>query len=105
MRRLYLILAIAGFVLPYAFLIQFMLEPGASAGMMFRQLFANNTTRLFAADLGVSAMVFLVWSYREGRRLGMRWWAYWLATAGVGLCFGWPLFLYVRESRLESQAD
>lgn len=101
MKRIYLILAVLGCILPYAVIGAYLLGGGPDFGVLFERFLANQMAQLFAADLLVSALVFLVYSWIEARRLGMRnWWAYLLATMMVGLSFGLPLFLYFREDKL-----
>ena len=102
MRRLYLILAFVGFVLPYYFFVSFLTENGLNVQLFFEQLFANNIAAFFAVDLIITAIVFLIFSYQEARRYRMgNWWAYLLATLLIGPSFALPLFLYIREARIE----
>ena len=105
MKRLYLILALAGLVLPYYFFISFLLEQGFYLPLLMDQLFANDISTFFAVDLLITAVVFLLFSYQEAQKLQMRnWWAYAVATLVVGPSFSFPLFLFTRRSRLESAA-
>jgi Terpene cyclase DEP1 len=56
-------------------------------------------------DVIVSAFVLLSFIQNEGKRLGMR--LLWLPTLGtllVGVSFGLPLFLYLREPQLDKAA-
>lgn len=101
MKRIYLILAVLGFILVYAVIGAYLLGGGPELGVIFERFLSNQIGQLFAADLLVSAVVFLVFSWSEARRLGMRnWWVYLLATMLVGLSFSLPLFLYFREEKL-----
>ena len=101
MRRLYLILAAAGFVVPYYFLISFLTANGLNLTLLVEQLFGTPISTFFAADVIITAVVFWVFSYQEARRLQLRrWWVYVVATLLVGPSFALPLFLYVRETRL-----
>lgn len=103
MKRLYLFLAIIGFVLPYFFFISFLLENGLDLGLFFDQLFANDISTFFAVDLIITAIVLLVFIYKEAHRLHMgNRWAYGVATFLVGPSFAMPLFLFFRESKLET---
>ncbi len=106
MRRLYLLLAIVGFVLPYYFFVSFVMANGLNLRLVLSQLFANNISSLFAIDLIISAIVFWVFLYRESQTCQMRnWWIYIVATLIVGTSFAWPLFLYFREGRIEALAS
>lgn len=104
-RTLYLLLAIAGFALPYYFFLSFLIENGLDLVLLVNQLFANDISTFFAVDLLITAIVFLVFTYRESQRHGMKnWWVYIVATLLVGPSFAFPLFLYFRESHLEATA-
>jgi hypothetical protein len=53
-------------------------------------------------DVFVSAAALLVFSFAEGSRLGVRGrWLPAVAALAVGVSLGLPLFLYMRERRLE----
>jgi hypothetical protein len=101
MKRLYLILAIAGFILPYYFFISFLTANGLNLSLLIGQLFATPISTFFVVDLLITALVFWVFLYQEARRRQMkRWWVYLVATLLVGPSFALPLFLYFRETRL-----
>ena len=101
MKRLYLILAVAGFVVSYYFLISFLAANGLNLSLLVEQLFGMPISTFFAVDLIITAVVFWVFLYREASRLQMkRPWAYVMATLLVGPSFALPLFLYFREMRL-----
>jgi formate hydrogenlyase subunit 3/multisubunit Na+/H+ antiporter MnhD subunit len=102
MRRVYLILSIAGFVLPYYFLVTFLLENGFDLGLILDQLFANRISTFFAVDLILTAIVFLIYSYTETRTLKVKNWShYLLATLLIGPSFALPFFLYNRTGWLD----
>jgi hypothetical protein len=101
MRRLYLLLAVAGFVLPYYFLVAFLLSYGPNLGMLIEKLFASQISTFFATDLIITAVVFLIFSNAESKRLGIgNWWVFLLSTLVIGPSFSLPLFLYLREGRI-----
>ncbi len=101
MGRLYLILAIAGFVAPYYFLIHFLAANGLNLTLLVEQLFGTPISTFFAVDLIITALVFWVFLYQEARRLQLRrWWVFVVATLLVGPSFALPLFLHFRETRL-----
>lgn len=103
MKKLYLFLAIAGFVLPYCFFVSFLVANGPDVPLLFHQLFANDISTFFAADLIITALVFLAFVVREAPKLGMgNRWVYVLATLLVGPSCALPLLLYVRESRMQA---
>jgi hypothetical protein len=105
MRKLYLVLAVLGFVLPYYFFLSFLIENGPDLGLLVSELFVNDISTFFAVDLIITALVFLVFMLREAGRYQMRnWWLYILATLAVGPSFAFPLFLYFREARIATLA-
>ena len=98
----YLILCILGLVLPYWQFIPWVAAHGLNMRLFIQQLFANRIGGFFAMDVLVSAVVLFVFIGRESARLGGRgWWLPQLAVLLVGVSLGLPLFLYMREVRLE----
>lgn len=101
-KTIYLIGAIIGIVLPYFFLIQFLMQYGFDLPLFFQQMFANPIASMFAVDLLITSFVFWVFLFAEGRRLDMGYlWLYVLLNLFVGLSLALPLFLYFREGALE----
>jgi hypothetical protein len=101
-RTLYLALCVAGVVLPYSQLIPFLREHGLDLRLFFEQLFSNQIGGFFGWDVIVSSVVLWVFVFVEGRRAGVRHlWAPLAANLAVGVSLGLPLFLYLRERRLE----
>jgi hypothetical protein len=72
LKRLYLLGAILGTALPYAFFVPFLLEHGLNIGLLLNQLFANDISAFFGMDVIVSSLVLWVFIFAEGRWLGMR---------------------------------
>jgi hypothetical protein len=104
-RILYLILCVAGTVLPYSQLIPFLREHGLDTSMFVQQLFENKVSGFFGLDVIVSSLVLWVFVYSEGTRMRMRHlWLYVVANLLVGVSLGLPLFLLVRQSKLDSAA-
>lgn len=106
LRHLYLFFAIVGLLLPYSQFIPWIIEQHALDVLLFVQdLFANRISGFFGWDVIVSAIVLISFIQLEGRRLGMRF--LWLPTLGtlvVGVSFGLPLFLYLRQVQLDRTA-
>ncbi len=101
MKRLYLILALAGLVVPYTFFISFLAQHGLNLSLLIEQLFGTPISAFFAVDLIITAIVFWVFLFQEARRMQMRRrWAYVVVTLLVGPSFALPLFLYFREDQL-----
>jgi hypothetical protein len=110
MKTLYLLLAIAGFFAPLYWLLEattldnnlfFWTQPT----LTLQGMFANTYATGFAVDLLCVVTVFVLWSWAEARRLGMRAvWVYWVLALLFGLAGPFPLFLYFREQRLSQGA-
>ena len=101
MRRVYLLAAVAGFILPYFFLIRFLLEHGFNLALLAQQMFGTPIAAFFSMDVIVSSLVLWVFIFREGRRLGMKHlWIYVLLNLTVGVSLALPAFLYMREEKL-----
>ena len=102
MKTLYLSLCVLGTALPYSQFIPFLREHGLDARLFLEQLFATRIGGFFGMDVIVSSVVLWVFVRAEGRRLGMRHlWAPIAANLAVGVSLGLPLFLYLRERRLQ----
>lgn len=98
MRTIYLLLAVAGLVVPYYFFTSFLLQYGLDPAAFVQQLFATPISTFFAVDVILTAVVFLIFMFREAARRGIpQPWVYVLATLLVGPSFAFPLFLYARE--------
>lgn len=99
--RIFLALTIIGFVVPNAMVAAFIADNGLEIGHYFSDWVANLPATQILVDLLIVGAAFLVWAAYEGPRAGIRrWWVIFPASALVGLCFGVPLFLYMRERAL-----
>jgi hypothetical protein len=102
LKTSYLILCLLGVVLPYWQLAPWLAANGLDVPLLLRQLFSNRVGAFFGLDVFVSAAALLVFVGSEGSRLGMRGrWLPVLALFAVGVSLGLPLFLYMRERKLE----
>jgi hypothetical protein len=93
---------VLGFVLPYSQFVPWLFEHGLSVTLFFRELFANRVSAFFVMDVIVSAIVLIWFIQTEGKRLRIR--LLWLPTVGtlmVGVSFGFPLFLLLRQVALD----
>jgi len=107
MKRIYLLLVLGGFILPNIFVVRESINTGnillwRDLGATFEGMFANNISSAFAIDLLFVVLLFVVWTYRESKRLNIgKVWRFWLFTFLFGIASGLPLFLYFRAKRLE----
>jgi hypothetical protein len=101
-RHVYLSLSVLGFVIPYSQFVPWVFEHGLNVTLFFRDLFANRISAFFAVDVIVSAIVLIWFIQSEGKRLRVP--LLWLPAAGtfiVGVSFGLPLFLFLRQMTLD----
>ena len=107
LKWLYLALAISGAILPWLANVDFIRQYGPSfdLGMFVRLANANPAASSLSRDLAVGATAVVIWIVQESKRLQMRGLA-WVLLSCVTLAFacGAPLFLYLRERRLEELA-
>jgi hypothetical protein len=94
----YLILAVAGTLLPYSRFVPWLLEHGLNIPLFFGELFSTRIGGFFGLDVLLSAVTLIAFIRREGARKNMRLlWVPIAATCLVGVSCGLPLFLYMRE--------
>jgi uncharacterized protein DUF2834 len=101
-RHFYLVCCVLGLVLPYSQFVPWLLEHGLNVTLFFRELFANRISAFFVMDVIVSAIVLIWFIQTEGKRLRVR--LLWLPAIGtliVGVSFGLPLFLFLRQMTLD----
>jgi hypothetical protein len=101
-RYVYLICCVLGLILPYSQFVPWIFEHGLNLTLFFRELFANRISAFFAMDVILSAIVLILFIQNEGKRLQVR--RLWLPTLGtlvVGVSFGFPLFLFLRQMTLD----
>lgn len=105
-KNIYIILCALGAALPLSQFMPWAAENGLNVSLFFQELFATRISSFFAMDVIVSAIVLFTFIYYEGRRMQMRYlWLPVVATLSVGVSFGLPLFLYMRQQKLETRMD
>jgi hypothetical protein len=105
LRHAYLGLCIVGTVLPYWQLVPWLMEHGLNLTLLCHELFSTRIGAFFGLDVVVSAVVLLLFVFVEGRRGAVPLlWAPVLATLLVGVSLGLPLFLYLRQRKLDHPA-
>jgi len=101
-RHFYLVCCVLGLILPYSQFMPWLLEHGLNVTLFFHELFASRISAFFALDVIVSAIVLIWFIQNEGKRLRVR--LLWLPTVGilvVGVSFGLPIFLFLRQVTLD----
>jgi hypothetical protein len=103
MKKLYIIAMIIGAALPLYFFTQHFMAHGFGLPAFFAAGFANPVATGLATDLLLSVALGLIIIWRDAKRLGVR--GFWLVVLGtclIGFSFGLPLYLYLRETRVEA---
>ena len=107
MKKLYLILAVIGFIAPMIWMMKVTIETGnillwTDPNATNASAFYDDITTTFMTDLFAVVLFFFIWSYFEAKRLGMKnVWVYWILTMIFGVVGPFPLFLYYREIYLK----
>jgi len=102
LRHLYLVLCVIGAVLPYSQLIPWIATHGLDFPLLFQELFSTRISAFFVLDVIIAAVVLVAFILSEGRRLALsHLWLPILATLLVGVSLGFPLFLYMRQRKLD----
>lgn len=102
-KTIYLFLCFLGLILTYWQFLPWVVQNGLNMPLFFHQLFANRISAFFGMDVFVSAAALLVFMRTEGPKLQIP--ARWLPVAAlilVGVSLALPLFLYLRERKLEN---
>jgi uncharacterized membrane-anchored protein YitT (DUF2179 family) len=103
-KTLYLVLCLAGVLVPYWQFLPWVFQHGLNLPLFARELFSTRIGAFFGMDVIVSAVTLLIFSRIESGRVGIRHrWPVLVAVLTVGVSLGLPLFLYLRELELEQK--
>lgn len=103
MKSLYLVAAIIGAVLPYAFFIQHFSNEGISLPGFVEALFVNPAAGGFTADLLFTSVVFWIFMFhRRSRQKGPRPILFIALNMLIGLSCAFPAYLYASERTQET---
>jgi hypothetical protein len=95
MKTVFLILAIIGAIVPYAFFLQFFSSEGVQLTGFISALFANGAAGGFSADLLISSFVFwLAMFYRRGQKGGPSPALFIALNLLIGLSCALPAYFY-----------
>jgi hypothetical protein len=92
MKSVYLILAIAGAIVPYVFFVDYFGAHGLSLVGFLAAVFVNGASSGFAADLFISSFVF--WLFMFSRPAAPRPWLFIVLNLLIGLSCALPAYLY-----------
>lgn len=106
MKLVYLLLCIIGTILPWSQFGPWLADHGFNPALLLSEIFSSRISAFAWLDVLVSAIVVLLFVVVEGRRLGVRHlWAPFVAMFTVGVSLALPLFLLLRQIRLEERPD
>lgn len=106
MKNLYLFLTVVGFLSPNVFVLKETIESGnvlllLDPAATLNGMFGNTISTAFIVDLLAVVFVFFIWTYHEGRKYQIpHVWLIWLLTMLFGMAGTFPLFLYLREKKM-----
>lgn len=102
-KHLYILLAILGICYTWYYNIQFYLTVGDTSITNFiAQTATTFPAQSIVADITVVLLVFFVWMITESLKLKIKyWWALIPLTFFIAIAFTFPLFLFMRERRME----
>jgi hypothetical protein len=102
---MYVILSILGTVLPWSQFGPWLSENGLAFSLLIQEASSHRIAAFAWLDVIVSAVVVLLFVVVEGRRVGVRHlWAPFVAMFTVGVSLALPLFLLLRQLRIEERA-
>lgn len=102
LKIIFAALCVLGILLPFSQFVPWLLEHGLDFSLFFNELFSTKIGGFFGMDVIVSAITLLVFILVEGRRLNMNHlWLPIVATFSVGVSLGLPLFLLLRQIKIE----
>lgn len=97
-ERLLVVLTVLGFVVPNVFVGVYLVDADFDFAGYFSLWTASIPSTQLLLDLAIAATAFFVWAAIDGPRARIkRWWLCIPASLLVGLCFGLPLYLLMRE--------
>ena len=103
-RIIYLSLAILGLVVPWYYNLQFFGSAGLSDFVTASS--ANLAAKSISFDLFITTFAGSTLIYVESKRVGVRFpWLYILLGFLIAFAFAFPLFLFVRETKLEKSVE
>lgn len=106
MKNIYLVLTIIGTLLPLSQLYKFLFENGLNIRLFIDQLFINNISSFFGMDVIISAVVTAIFIAYESKRLFIKnSWICYIGLLFAGVSCGLPLFLYLREIKIDNKAS
>lgn len=109
MKKVYLLLAIIGFIAPSILVTIESVETGnillyLNPLLTIEGMFANRISTIFMIDLLFAVLVFFIWTYVDGKKSGVKniGWV-WMLSLLLGFAGGFPLYLYLKEKAIANK--
>ncbi len=99
MKKIYLLAAVVGAIVPYAFFFNFIQLNGVDLPKFASALFVNGAVGGFSADLLISSFVFWGFMFQQHQRSGPKPWIFIVLNLLIGLSCALPAYLYVSEKK------
>ena len=109
MKKIYLFLSLVGFIAPSILVAIESFESGnillyTNPIATIEGMFSNRISTIFMIDLLFTVMVFLIWTYIDGKKVGVKNIGFvWILTMLLGLAGGFPFYLYLKEKTLANK--
>lgn len=95
--KVFIILAILGFVLPYYFFISWIYENGVDFQLFISDIFANKLSSLFAVDVFISAISLMAIIWYDSKKYHLKYvYIPIIGTFTIGVSFGLPIYFLIR---------
>jgi Kef-type K+ transport system membrane component KefB len=98
-KRVYLGLAVIGFILPYTQFISFLMEYGFNFSLIVQEITYYRISMFAWFDIVLTAIVVIVMVLEEKRKLRNSWLPI-IVTLIIGPSCGLPLYMYIRKRSL-----
>ncbi len=102
MKRIYFLLMILGVFLPLSQFLLWLNEFGFDISLIINTIIEDKLSSFAWLDVIISAIVLIIFIIYEGKKLSMcNIWLPIVGTLSIGVSFGLPLFLLLREIHIE----
>lgn len=87
-----------GIALPFWKFIPWVIENGLNVPLLVQELFSTQIGAFFGLDVIVSALVLILFIINDSKRNSVKnFWIAILCTCSVGVSFGFPVYLIIKE--------
>jgi len=98
MKKLYLLLAVIGAIVPYFFFFQFFQAEGINISAFVSALFVNGASGGFTMDVLLSSFIFWLFMFKQVKESnGPKPYLFIVLNLAIGLSCALPAYLYAKE--------